>query len=179
MWKHGVQVSLKLFNIFILWIQIKQEKDIETAASLAANPLALLLSKTLNQLGRLVYFSWGFILALSYQVWGSHSPCTYLVYTLQAGVGFFFLYVNLRFWLGFMLSLTDHISGSHSPCTYVVYTLQVDVELFFSVNLRFSLGFIFSLSNQVSGSHSPCTYLVYTLQADVGIFFFSYILDFH
>ena len=37
------------------------------------------------------FFSWGckmFILTLSDQVLGSHSPCTYLVYTLQAYIGF-------------------------------------------------------------------------------------------
>ena len=51
------------------------------------------------------------ILSFSNQVLGSQSPCTYLVYSLQADVGFFFL-------------------GGGGEChildtlTYLVYTLQ-------------------------------------------------------
>ena len=33
-----------------------------------------------------------FILSLSDQVLGSHSPCAYLIYTLQADIGFNFLF---------------------------------------------------------------------------------------
>ena len=43
-----------------------------------------------------------FILSLSNQVLGSHSPCTYSVYTLQANVGFLkCFYFNLNFSWGF------------------------------------------------------------------------------
>ena len=48
-----------------------------------------------------VIFLWGFIfliLLLSNQVLGFHSPCTYLVYILQADVGFL---CNLNFLWGF------------------------------------------------------------------------------
>ena len=67
-----------------------------------------------------------FILSLSDQVLGSHSPCTYSVYTLQADNYWIlkvFLFSILIFHGVFILSLSDQVLGSHSPCTYSVYTL--------------------------------------------------------
>ena len=99
----------------------------------------------------------GLRFALSNQVLGSHSPCTYLVHTLQADVGFFFFF-NLNISWGFdTLTL--------QPGFRFILSKQM---LNFFLILIFHGVLILSLSNQVFGFHAPCTYLVYTLQADIG-----------
>ena len=88
-----------------------------------------------------------FILSLSNQVLGSHSPFRCLVYTLQSHFFFFFLEKII-----FILSLSDQVLG------YLIYTLQADFRflfLFFFVNLNFSWGF--------HPSRSPNRFYVLTL----------------
>ena len=59
-----------------------------------------------------------FILALLDQVLGSHSPCAYLIDTLQAGIGFFFFLIFFLVQSGFFMVF----SSSHSPNRFYVLT---------------------------------------------------------
>ena len=108
---------------------------------------------------------------------GFHSPFTYLVYTLQAYVGFLFFY-NLNFNGALILSVPIQVVGSHFTCICLVYTLQSHVCISSIEKNNFSWGLALSLSNKVSGFHSPCPYLVYSIQAYVGFEFFFFNLLF-
>ena len=92
-----------------------------------------------------------------------------MVYTLQADVGLFNLFLfNLNFSWGFAyftLSLSKQVVISHSPYRCMVYTLQADVgffcfkSYFMRVNIFYTLtlqpDFMFSLSMEMLGLHSP------------------------
>ena len=100
----------------------------------------------------------GLRFALSNQVLGSHSPCTYLVHTLQADVGFFFFF-NLNISWGFdTLTL--------QPGFRFILSKQM-LNFFFNLNFSWGFdtltlqpGFWFSRSMHIFGLHSPSRYWI-------------------
>ena len=111
-----------------------------------------------------------FILSLSDQVLGSHSPCAYLIYTLQADIGFFFflIFFNLNFSWGFHPLALQTGFTFDSPCRCWILKF---LFFFFSIWIFHDVSHLlyyhspsmckFSLSMQIFGLHSPsrCLFL--------------------
>ena len=99
------------------------------------------------------------ILSLSNQVLVSHSPCTYLVHTLQADVGFFFLILIFHGVLILSLSLSNQVLGLYSPTRCWIFFFNLNFSWGFDT-LTLQPGFRFLLSMHIFGLHSPSRYWI-------------------
>ena len=114
-----------------------------------------------------------------------HSPCSYLVYTLQAHVRFKIFKFSRE--IHFFIHALHTCFMVHSPNSYLVFTLQAHVtfKIFkFSGEIIFSYLhsphiFQCSLSIQLFGLHSPSTCQVQDFQIFKGVHFFILTLSTH
>ena len=81
-------------------------------------------------------FAFIFILSLSDQVLGSHSLCAYLIYTLQADIGFYFFY--FFFFLNFSWGFHPLALQTGFTFSLSMQMLDFKISILFFLNLDFS-----------------------------------------